>query len=308
MKQTLLHLRLIALATFSMFLFSCEKNEDPKASIVDVVVSSPDFSILKAAVLKADMATELSQPNLTVFAPDNDAFGASGITESTINSLDKNTVGLIVRNHVIVPSTYSGSIKNGTTEALAFNGQPIFINKVNTGITINGVKVKAADANARNGVIHTVEKVIMPAPGSVVQIAINSPVHKRLVQAVVKCGLVSALSNSSSRFTVFAPTDAAFAAIGFDSTVIANTPASALTPILLYHVIGKTVLSYDLTEGLEAATLKPTPGNTNLIFSLAGGAKVRGGGNPANVFANITGANLFATNGVVHVIDRVLLP
>ena len=308
MKQILLNLRLIIVATFSIFLISCEKNEDPQASIVDVVVSSPDFSILKAAVLKADIATELSQPNLTVFAPDNNAFGASGITESTINTLDKNTVAFIVRNHVIVPTTYSGDIQNGTGEVIAFNGQPVFINRSASGITLNGVKVKAADASARNGVIHTVEKVIMPAPGSVVQIAINSPVHKRLVQAVVKCGLVSVLSNPSSRFTVFAPTDAAFGAIGFDSTAIANTPASALTPILLYHVIGKTVLSYDLTEGLEAATLKPTPVNTNIIFSLAGGAKVRGGGNPAGVFANITGANLFATNGVVHVIDKVLLP
>ena len=70
MKQILLNLRLIIVATFSIFLISCEKNEDPQASIVDVVVSSPDFSILKAAVLKADIATELSLITMPLVLPE----------------------------------------------------------------------------------------------------------------------------------------------------------------------------------------------------------------------------------------------
>lgn len=312
MLQSIRSAAILSVTAASMlFLSSCDKNEvEVQQSIVDIVVSNPNFSILRSAVVKADIVNDLQQSNLTVFAPDNDAMQASGITQAVVDALPASDLALIVKYHVLGATVTSGQLVNGVTDATTAISRSLFVTKNSNGVFANGIRVKQADISARNGVIHVVERLLTPPTGNLAEVAIGSPVHKRLVQAVVKCNLVGALTGTN-RLTVFAPTDAAFLAAGFDSTAIANaSPATVntLTNVILFHVVPSVYVASDIQEGLTLETAFPGAAGPVLTFSLSGGPKVRGNGNPSGVFANITTANLPATNGMIHVVDRVLLP
>jgi transforming growth factor-beta-induced protein len=166
---------------------------------------------------------------------------------------------------------------------------------VEGGVSINkNTKVTAADITAKNGVIHVVDKVILPP--SVVNIALDNDNFSILVQAVVKAGLVDALSGLGP-FTVFAPTNAAFNALFAQLGIsgIDALTADQLIPILTYHVVSGNVLSTALSNG-QVSTLSGKSLNVNL----SGGVKI----NDSEVVA----ANIQGSNGVVHVINKVLLP
>jgi transforming growth factor-beta-induced protein len=155
--------------------------------------------------------------------------------------------------------------------------------------------VTAADIEADNGVIHVVDKVILPP--SVVNIAIDNENFSTLVSAVVKAGLVDALS-AAGPFTVFAPTNAAFDALftALGVSGINDLTAEQLTPILTYHVVSGNVLSTDLANG-KVGTLNT---GKDINIDLTSGVKI----NESTVVA----ANIQGANGVVHVIDKVLIP
>jgi transforming growth factor-beta-induced protein len=164
------------------------------------------------------------------------------------------------------------------------------------GVSINeNVSVTSPDVNASNGVIHVVDKVILPP--TVVNIALANENFTTLVQAVVKAGLVEALS-AEGPFTVFAPTNAAFDALFAQLGVngVEDLTAEQLIPILTYHVVSGNVLSSELSSG-EVATLNS---GSNLSIDLSAGVRI----NDSEVLA----ADLQGANGVVHVIDKVLLP
>ncbi|WP_353847851.1 fasciclin domain-containing protein [Caldilinea sp.] len=163
----------------------------------------------------------------------------------------------------------------------------------------------AADIEASNGVIHVIDAVILPpseeaaeeAPGNIAEVAAAAGNFETLLAAVEAAGLVDALT-SEGPFTVFAPTDEAFAALpeGTIESLLAD-PEGALTQILLYHVVSGKVMSTDLSDGMTAETLQGSP----VTFSIKDGVvKV----NDATVIA----ADIEASNGVIHVIDAVILP
>jgi transforming growth factor-beta-induced protein len=147
---------------------------------------------------------------------------------------------------------------------------------------------------AENGVIHVVDKVILPP--TVVNIALANENFTTLVQAVVKAGLVDALS-ADGPFTVFAPTNAAFDALFAQLGIsgIDDLTAEQLVPILTYHVVPGNVVSTELSNG-DVGTLN----GQNLSIDLSAGVKI----NESEVIA----ADIQGSNGVVHVIDQVLLP
>ena len=168
--------------------------------------------------------------------------------------------------------------------------------QVDGGVYINkNTMVTAADIEADNGVIHVVDQVILPP--TVVDVAIANDNFTTLVQAVVKAGLVETLSGDGP-FTVFAPTNDAFAALFTDLGIsgLDDLTAEQLVPILTYHVISGNVLSTDLTNG-DVPTLNE--GNS-LTVDLSAGVNI----NDSQVVA----ADIQASNGVVHVIDKVLIP
>ena len=310
MKTTFSKLSIILLAVASLTFFSsCSKDDDDKKmedpkNIVDVAVADARFSILVEALGKANLVSALEGDGpFTVFAPTNDAFTAlfSQLGVSGIADLDAATLTPILLNHVVAGQVKSSDIATGYAATLNASGPngtnvKVFINK-GSDVKVDASKVIIADVMASNGVIHAIDKVILPA--SVVGHAINNPNFSTLVEAVVKANLVEALS-SAGPFTVFAPTNDAFSALFTTLGVsgISALTAEQLTPILLYHVVSGNVLSTQVTTG-SVPTLKDGS-SLNLTVSTMG-VKV-------NTSVNVVATDVQGSNGVIHVIDAVLLP
>ncbi|NTW24392.1 MAG: fasciclin domain-containing protein [Lentimicrobium sp.] len=309
MKTNFLKFRLAIIAIAAVTIFaSCSKDDtddqmDSK-NIVEVASSNADFSILVQALDKAGLVSTLEGAGpFTVFAPTNEAFNAlfAQLGVSGINDLSAETLKPILLNHVISGSVKAMDITTGYVEtfnnsAPGANNVKLFINK-GSNVMVDASKVVTADVMASNGVIHAIDKVILPP--SVVSHAINNPNFSILVQAVVKAGLVEALS-ATGPFTVFAPTNAAFnalfAALGVSG--IDNLTAEQLTPILLYHVVSGNVLASQVSTG-AVPTLKA--GSSINIVANTTGVKL-------NSNSNVVATDVQGSNGVIHVIDAVLIP
>lgn len=297
----------ILMMAIAVTFVACDDDDDdmmPEESntIADIAVANSEFSILVEALTKADLVSAVSDKGaqLTVFAPTNDAFNAllSDLGAGSLNDVQTETLKSILLYHVIGSKAMSGDLETGyypTLSTFSNNPMDVYIS-VDNGVRINSnTMVTTADIQADNGVIHVVDHVILPP--SVVNIAIDNPNFSILVSAVIKAGLADALSGSGP-FTVFAPTNAAFEALFQELGVsgVADLTAEQLSPILLYHVVQGNVLSTDLSNG-EVGTLN---GSNTVSVDLSSGVKI----NDSNVIA----ADIQGANGVVHVIDKVLLP
>lgn len=310
MKNSVIKSVLLILSVFSVTMISaCSKDETPepqpkKQTIVDVAVGNPNFSILVEALQKAGLVATLNSDGpFTVFAPTNDAFNAlfTQLGVSGINDLTADALKPILLNHVIAAKVMSSQVATGYA-ATANTGGPggtavkVYIQK-GSSVMVDGAKVTQVDIAADNGVIHVIDKVILPA--SVVNHALNNADFSILVQAVVKAGLVDALSQPGP-FTVFAPTNAAFiklfASLGVSG--INDLSAADLTPILLYHVVSGNVTAAQVTSG-QVPTLKE--GSSLNIMAGTSGVKINGS-------SNVIATDVQGVNGVIHVIDAVLLP
>ena len=292
----------LALA-LGLFSASCKKDETPAGpkSIAEIVNTNPNTTILKAAVERAGLGSALSTGTLTVFAPDDAAFAASGLTLAAVNSLPVPTLDSILKYHVLAANVPSSAVP-ASDAVTTLLGTKLFASKNSNGVFVNGISVKTADIAASNGVIHIISKVLIPPTKTIAQVAVGNPDFSLLVAAVAKAGLVPAISGEG-KFTVFAPTNAAFNAAGFNSAADINAaPTDLITTVVKYHVITTNVFASDLTNGLTAPTLQG--GNVTVNLSPAR-LKISTSANPSS---NITTADIVCTNGVIHVIDRVLLP
>jgi len=288
-----------------LFFSSCNNDDETtdmgEKNVVEVAASAGQFTILIEAATKAGLADYLSNTDgITVFAPTDDAFKAllAELDAKSLNDIPVAQLTNILLYHVIGSKAMSTDLKSGyfpTLSKSAGNSISMYIS-VEGGVSINkNTKVTAADIAAKNGVIHVVDKVILPP--SVVNIALDNDNFSILVQAVVKAGLVDALSGTGP-FTVFAPTNAAFTALFAQLGIsgIDNLTAAQLIPILTYHVVSGNVLSTGLSNG-NVPTLNA---GKSLNVNLSSGVKI----NDSEVVA----ANIQGSNGVVHVINKVLLP
>jgi uncharacterized surface protein with fasciclin (FAS1) repeats len=270
-------------------------------TVVDVIVNSPEHDTLEAAVIAAGLADDLSGSGpFTVFAPTDAAFAAlpSGTIE-TLLSDPTGTLTQILLYHVVGAQALSTELSDGQTITTLL-GEDITVTIGMNGVMINNAMVTVADITADNGVVHVIDAVLLPpAPQTttVVDVIVNSDVHNTLEAAVVAAGLVETLSGTGP-FTVFAPTDEAFAALpaGTIETLLAD-PTGALTQILLYHVVGAQALSTDLANGQTVVTLQ---GQTVTVTINTDGVFINN--------AMVTVADIVTDNGVIHVIDAVLLP
>jgi transforming growth factor-beta-induced protein len=301
-------LAIVAFAMIAVFA-SCKKDEDTSMpdskNIVQVASSDNQFSILTAALTKAGLATTLQGPGpFTVFAPTNDAFNALFVQlgVSGLNDLSADALKPILLNHVVSGNIKAVDITTGYVATLnatapGQNKVKVFISKNGSTVKVDGSQVTTADIMASNGTIHIVNKVILPA--SVVSHAINNPDFSILVQAVVKAGLVEALS-ATGPFTIFAPTNEAFNKLFVTLGVsgISDLTAEQLTPILLYHVVSGNILAAQVTTG-NVPTLKS--GSNISIVADAMGVKLNG-------TSKVIATDVQGSNGVIHAIDAVLLP
>lgn len=312
---------LAAIAIFTLFA-SCNKDDDndnntTKGTITETVVANNDFSTLETAVIKADLQATLSGPGpFTVFAPNNAAFTASGITSATLNSLSSDQVKTILLYHTLASKVAAADVPAGPNAKVTTAGSDsVFVTKNASGVFVNGVKVEQADIEASNGVIHQIGRVLIPPSGDIVATA-QTPGSglDSLVKAIVRANnasggdpnLISTLQTAT--ITVFAPTNAAFTELltALSLTDIDQIPVGTLLSVLRYHVVGGRAFSSDLTNG-NVSMLAGGNTTVNLTNGTGGGPTITGNGNGSSK-SNIVATNIMARNGVVHVIDRVLLP
>jgi len=266
----------------------------------DVIATSPNHTYLEAALIQEGLDVALQNPmgTLTVFAPDDAAFTALATALGTdITGLLANpNLTNILLYHVLGAEVVSTSLTNGQIATPLFTANSLKVTIDGTNVYINQAQVNAADLQADNGVVHSIGSVLLPVQ-TVADVAIGSAVHTTLVAAVVEARLLPALTNPLTQLTVFAPTNMAFdnlaTALGTNLAGILAHPQ--LADILLYHVIGSEVLSGALMNG-PVATLN----GQSVIINLMSGVMVNN--------ATVTAADVQADNGVVHVIDAVLVP
>ena len=275
------------------------------SDIVDTAVADGRFTTLVAAVEAAGLVETLKgEGPFTVFAPTDDAFAAlpEGTLESLLLPENKQQLTDILLYHV-VPGKVMAADVTGLTSAATVLGKDIAI-KVDMGnVYINEAKVIITDIETSNGVIHVIDAVILPpaeeASNTIVDIAVADGRFTTLVAAVEAAGLVETLSGEGP-FTVFAPTDDAFAALpaGTLESLLLPENKQALTDILLYHVVSGKVMAADVVS----LTSAPTVLGKDITITVKDG----------KVFLNDTVeviiTDIEASNGVIHVIDAVLLP
>ena len=310
-------LKAIAFFAFLIVLTSCKyipplTPPPAKNTIMEKIASDSRFSYLTVAITRAGLNGTLAEKSasLTLFAPTDAAFQAAGF--SSIDAIAKapsETLKAILLYHVLPSEIKAAAIPlAANTEVNTVANKPVFVTRTSAGkVFVNGVSVIQKDWDAVNGVIHVIDRVLIPSVGTIVATAQSNANLTYLVAAVLRASQgttnVAAVLNSAGPFTVFAPTNQAFINAGFATTDAINAADPAvLTSILTYHVIGARIFSSDLTDGAMPVTVN----GGKLTVTLAGGAKVKGKSN--TTAANIVITDIVATNGVVHVIDQVLLP
>lgn len=292
---------------------SCDKDDNPapqQLNVVQTAQSDTTFSILVAAVVKAGLVDALSTTNnITVFAPTNNAFRTAGFTEASINALTPAQVTAtlipLLQYHVVAARVASGAVPASDT-VNSLSNVNLYASRNANGVFINGFTVTRADLNASNGVIHVINGVLIPPTQTIAQIAAATPSLSLLVDAVSRGGLLNAISGPG-KFTVFAPTNTAFGATPFNTTALINAaPAATMEDIVRGHVLATNFFASDIINGITAPTIRA---NTTLtVGANPPSVRITGSSNPVSNIIVSGGVNIIATNGVVHLVDRVILP
>jgi uncharacterized surface protein with fasciclin (FAS1) repeats len=265
-------------------------------NLVATAQAAGTFTTLLAAAEAAGLVETLSGPGpLTVFAPTDEAFAKlpAGTVEALLK--DKAKLASILTYHVVVGAMPAEKVLKQTA-LTSVQGGDLLVKSTETGAMIGNAKITATDITASNGVIHVIDTVLMPPADDIVITAINNPKFSTVVAAIKAAGLVETLQGPGP-FTVFAPTDAAFAKLptGTVDGLLQDIPA--LTNILTFHVISGKYYAGDLQDGFSTATVQ----GSNVTFDLSGATPMVSG-------SQIVITDIQCSNGVIHVIDSVLLP
>ena len=271
-----------------------------KQDIVDTAVGAGSFKTLAAALQAADLVGALKDKGpFTVFAPTDEAFAKlpKGTVETLLKPENKQQLVDILTYHVVKGKVGSSQVVklNG---AKSLNGQQIDIEVSNGQVKADKATVVKTDIECSNGVIHVIDQVILPATDNIPATAVKAGSFKTLVAAAQAAGLVDALS-AKGPLTVFAPTDDAFAKLpaGTVESLLKPENKAKLVSILTYHVVPGRVYSSD---ALAAGTAKTLAGPAVHISVQDGVAKVND--------ARLLSTDIDASNGVIHVIDSVIMP
>jgi uncharacterized surface protein with fasciclin (FAS1) repeats len=304
-------IRLLLVAATATCLTACwdDSIDPPPKNIVETAQADPKFSVLVEAVTAADLATTLSGSGpFTVFAPTNDAFTSLlaelGVTKAQLLA-DKALLTAVLQYHVLGAKVPKASVPLGKAITPLAGG--IFkIDAVGSGLVVTDGRnrtsnITAADLTASNGVIHVVDKVLLPADKNIVQTAQALPDFSILVEAVIAADLQGALS-AAGPLTVFAPTNAAFAGLLTDLGLTKDqllADKTLLTKVLTYHVVSGRVLKADVPVGAAITTLQGGTFTVDATLAITDQNARK---------ANIVATDVLASNGVIHVIDKVILP
>ncbi len=276
-------------------------NSAAQATIVETAVAAGNFKTLVAAVQAAGLVETLNGKGpFTVFAPTDAAFAKlpAGTLEMLLKPENKAKLAAILTYHVV-----PGSVKAADVVKLKYagtvNGQRVDIKVDGAKVTVDGAAVTATDIACSNGVIHVIDTVILPVDGTVVDVAVKNGSFNTLVAAIKAAGLVETLSGKGP-FTILAPTDAAFAKLPAGTLEMLLKPENKkqLVEILTFHVVpGVAAYSDAVVKMTEVPTVLGSP----VAVKVVGGKVMLNG-------ATVVAVDVEATNGVIHVIDTVLMP
>jgi transforming growth factor-beta-induced protein len=265
--------------------------------IVATAIAAGSFTKLAEALTAADLVETLQGAGpFTVFAPTDDAFEAfEAANPGVLAGLTTEQLTGILTYHVISGDIASSALKEGGV-AMTVAGSPVAFQLEGGAKILAGEDTSASitttDIECTNGVIHVIDAIILPPADDIVATAQGIDDFSSLVEAVVAADLVEALQGEGP-LTVFAPTNAAFEAI---SETVEGLTTEELTNVLLYHVVDGAVGAGDLTAGDVETLLE----GESVTVDLSDGVKINQ--------ANVTMANVLTKNGVIHVIDAVLVP
>lgn len=297
-------LPIIVLSLMLTIAFSaCSDDDSPvdndEGTIVEVAQANENFSILATAIVDAGLATTLdAEGPFTVFAPTNAAFG--NLPDGLLESLSQAQLAEILSYHVIQSEVASTDLQAEQAVATVAGGQ-LFVTVTDGEVIVNdNATVIDADIPASNGIIHAVDQVLLPDSYlDVVGIIAKRYTLQTLEEAVVAANLAADLQqDTESGYTVFAPANEAFE--GIDLSALSQ---EQLQSILTYHVLPTAVLSSELSSSQTVTTVN----GATLQIDVASDGTVSLTDQQGNVY-QVTQADLEGTNGVVHIINGVLMP
>jgi uncharacterized surface protein with fasciclin (FAS1) repeats len=258
--------------------------------IVDTALAAGTFKELAKALTAAGLVDALKGDGpFTVFAPTDEAFADfESANPGVLAALNEDELAAVLKYHVVAGAAVESSALKDDQVFVTLNGSPVLVD-LTGGVKVSDAEVTTADVVASNGVIHVIDKIILPPTDDIVETAAAAGMFETLAGALTAADLVTALKGDGP-FTVFAPTDDAF------DELEAVPSGDALKDVLLYHVVSGAIGSGDLTAGDVSTLLE----GKDLTVALSGGVTING--------ANVTTANIIAKNGVIHVVDTVLVP
>ncbi len=270
-------------------------------TVVDIVVGSETHTTLEAAVTAAGLVETLSgEGPFTIFAPTDDAFAE--LPEGTLETLLSDPTGdltNILLNHVYSGQAMSTDLSDGMLVSTLY-GDSLMVTIDSTGVYFNDAMVTVADLSADNGVVHVIDAILLPSPpppsNTVYDVVSNSDIHSTLSQAISIAGFVDFLSSDQYTFTLFAPTDAAFSVFNESDLAAILTDLEYLQSVLKYHLVDSVLYSSDLSDQMVISSYQ---GDLEVTFV------------DDMVYINealVTVVDIVADNGIVHVIDAVLVP
>ena len=270
------------------------------ADIVDTAVSAGKFKTLATALQAADLVGALKgEGPFTVFAPTDEAFAKlpAGTVEALLKQENKSKLAGVLTYHVVPGQVMAGQVVK-LSGAKTLNGQQVNIKTEGATVMIDGATVVTTDIKCDNGVIHIIDSVILPEDKNIPAVAANAGNFGTLLAAAKAAGLVDALSGTGP-LTVFAPTDEAFSKLpeGTVKALLLPENKQKLATILKYHVVAGRVYAADALKAKTATTLH---GGSVSISTDDRGAFVND--------AQLMTTDIDASNGVIHLIDRVILP
>ena len=302
-------IRTVLIISTMGFLSACGGDDDREPTVAETTASDARFSILSEALAAADLTATFQSPgNYTVFAPTNDAFAALltelGLTKAALLG-NKPLLSAVLRYHVLPVRVLRAAVPLGKAVS-PLEGGIFKVDASGAALVITDGRnrrsnITSTDLSTSNGVIHVIDKILLPADKTLVQTAQALPQFSILVEAVLAANLQGALS-ASGPLTVFAPTNDAFAALLGElgvskAALLADVPL--LTKVLTYHVVNGRVLKADAPVGAAITTLQGETFSVDASLTITDRRSRR---------ASITTTDVLASNGVIHVVDKVLLP
>ncbi len=291
--------------------WACQEEETFKPrTISDVIIEDSRFSVFRAVLKQSGMSDALRTNVLTVFAPNDEAFKKMSISDpGQVSGMSTDSLMGIVQYLVLEGAQRAEDFPEGVKQKIqALDGSNLFITKNADGFKVNMATVKATDIAATNGIIHEIDHVPSSSKLNLVQWLSTNPSFTFLSAAATKAAsynpaLTAQLMADSASFTLFAPTNQAFADAGFPTLQsIQEANAEILAAILANHIFNGAYFSTELKTG-QIGSIMGAP----VLINVGGVITVAGNGN-SGTLPTISRSDILTKNGVIHILDGVLIP